>query len=191
MQRCVADVTGQGKDLKGAFAVCTAQSQKSGYSEPGSTKQTGKGKAREKQFKKESDMGKKARSYERAVKAGRKAEDMAAVFANLAEGAANFSGHKRGIEVAARIGTILATGGDGQGAKLIQELEHALSYVQKNLAIIDAMYADQPVWKSDDFGYRRKRVEVLDDLVDALGFLEKRASNAQVWLGQLAKNERA
>jgi len=86
MQRCVADVTGQGKDLKGAFAVCTAQSQKSGYSEPGSTKQTGKGKAREKQFKKEPDMGKKAKSYERAVKAGRKSEDMADVFAQLTEG---------------------------------------------------------------------------------------------------------
>lgn len=85
MQRCVADVTGQGKDLKGAFAVCTAQSQKSGYSEPGSTKQTGKGKAREKQFKKDPDMGKKARSYEKAVKAGRKSEDMATVFASLDE----------------------------------------------------------------------------------------------------------
>jgi len=86
MQRCVADVTGQGKDLKGAFAVCTAQSQKSGYSKPGSTKQTGKGAAREKQFKKEPDMGKKAKAYEKAVKAGRQAEDMAAVFANLEEG---------------------------------------------------------------------------------------------------------
>ena len=86
MQRCVADVTGQGKDLKGAFAVCTAQSQKSGYSEPGSVKQTGKGAAREKQFKKEPDMGKKSKSYEKAVKAGRKSENMASVFAGLEEG---------------------------------------------------------------------------------------------------------
>lgn len=81
LQRCVADVTGQGKDLKGAFAICTAQSQKAGYSEPGSTKQTVKGAVREKFFKKQPDMGKKAGAYEKAVKAGRKSEDMAAVFA--------------------------------------------------------------------------------------------------------------
>jgi hypothetical protein len=86
MQRCVADVTGQGKELGRAFAICTAQSQKSGYSDPGSVKQTGKGKAREKFFKKQPDMGKKAGAYEKAVQAGRKAEDMAAVFAQLQEG---------------------------------------------------------------------------------------------------------
>lgn len=86
MQRCVADVAGQGKDLKGAFAICTAQSQKAGYSKPGSTTQTGKGAAREKQFKGAPDMKKKAGAYERAVKAGRQAEDMADVFAQLAEG---------------------------------------------------------------------------------------------------------
>jgi hypothetical protein len=85
MQRCVADVAGQGKELGSAFAICTAQSQKAGYSEPGSTKQTGKGKAREKFFKKQPDMGKKAGAYEKAVQAGRKAEDMAAVFATLDE----------------------------------------------------------------------------------------------------------
>lgn len=85
MQRCVADVAGQGKELGSAFAICTAQSQKSGYSEAGSRKQTGKGKAREKQFKKEPDMGKKAGAYERAVQAGRKSESMAAVFARLEE----------------------------------------------------------------------------------------------------------
>jgi hypothetical protein len=109
----------------------------------------------------------------------------------LDESGANFSGTKGGVEVAARVGFILATGADGQGAKLVQELEHALSYVQKNITLIDAMYADQPAWKSDDFSNKRKRVEALDDLVDALGFLEKRAANAQAWLGQLAKNERA
>lgn len=85
MQRCVADVTGQGRELGNAFAICTAQSQKAGYSEPGSTKQTGKGAAREKQFKKEPDMGKKAKAYERAVKSGRKSEDMATVFGRLDE----------------------------------------------------------------------------------------------------------
>lgn len=85
MQRCVADVTGQGKDLKSAFAICTAQSQKSGYSEPGSRKQTPKGAARERVFKGDPDMGSKKSAFEKAVKAGRKHEDMAAVFAGMAE----------------------------------------------------------------------------------------------------------
>jgi len=85
MQRCVADVTGQGKELGSAFAICTAQSQKAGYSESGSRKQTGKGKAREKQFKKQPDMGTKAGAYERAVQAGRKSESMADVFARIEE----------------------------------------------------------------------------------------------------------
>jgi hypothetical protein len=63
MQRCVADVTGQGKDTAGAFAICTAQSQKAGYAEPGSRKLTGKGKRRERQFAKEKDMPGKRKAY--------------------------------------------------------------------------------------------------------------------------------
>lgn len=74
IQRCVADVTAQGKELKGAFAICTAQSQKAGYSKPGSAKMTGKGAAREKAFKNADDMQAKSAEYERAVQAGRQEE---------------------------------------------------------------------------------------------------------------------
>lgn len=87
MQRCVADVTDQGKDTSSAFAICTAQSQKSGYSEPGSTKQTGKGKAREKFFKKQPDMGAKSASYEKAVGRGRNEDvGMRTILRDLEEG---------------------------------------------------------------------------------------------------------
>jgi hypothetical protein len=89
MQRCVADVTGQGKELGAAFAICTAQSQKAGYSKPGSTKMTGKGAARERTFKNEPDMADKNAEYERAVQAGRKQEDtsMRALIRSLEEAA--------------------------------------------------------------------------------------------------------
>jgi hypothetical protein len=63
MQRCVADVTGQGKDTAGAFAICTAQQQKAGLAEPGSRKLTKKGKRRERQFGREKDMGDKQAAY--------------------------------------------------------------------------------------------------------------------------------
>lgn len=76
IQRCVADVTAQGKELGGAFAICTAQSQKAGYSKPGSAKMTGKGAARERAFKNAPDMDQKGAEYERAVQAGRKQEEI-------------------------------------------------------------------------------------------------------------------
>ena len=63
MQRCVADVAGQGKDTEAAFAICTAQQQKAGYAEPGSRALTGKGQAREKAFKGKRDMGAKRAAY--------------------------------------------------------------------------------------------------------------------------------
>lgn len=85
IQRCVADVAGAGKDTSSAFAICTAQSQKSGYSEPGSRKSTARGAAKERVFGKKDDMGAKSKAYEKAVKRGRN-ESMAGVFANLEEG---------------------------------------------------------------------------------------------------------
>ncbi len=85
MQRCVADVSGQGKEVGSAFAICTAQSQKSGYSEPGSVKQTGKGKAREKFFKGQPDMKSKSAAYEKAVKPRRKEESMREIFDRIEE----------------------------------------------------------------------------------------------------------
>jgi hypothetical protein len=75
MQRCVADVTATGKELGAAFAICTAQSQKAGYSKPGSSKMTGKGAARERAFKNAPDMDQKNAEYERAVQAGRQQEE--------------------------------------------------------------------------------------------------------------------
>jgi hypothetical protein len=84
----VADVTAQGKELKGAFAICTAQSQKAGYSKPGSAKMTGKGAAREKAFKNADDMQAKSAEYERAVQAGRQeAISMRALIRQLEEAA--------------------------------------------------------------------------------------------------------
>jgi hypothetical protein len=87
----VADVTAQGKELKGAFAICTAQSQKAGYSKPGSAKMTGKGAAREKAFKNADDMQAKSAEYERAVQAGRQEEiSMRALIRQLEEAATRF-----------------------------------------------------------------------------------------------------
>ncbi|MFA4971256.1 MAG: hypothetical protein WC683_01500 [bacterium] len=88
MQRCVADVSGQGKDLGAAFAICTAQSQKSGYSQPGARTQTPRGAAREKHFKGQDDMGAKAGAFERAVQRGRKGkeESMDQLLRRLEEG---------------------------------------------------------------------------------------------------------
>ena len=89
MQRCVADVTGQGKELGAAFAICTAQSQKAGYTKSGSSKMTSKGAAKERVFKNEPDMADKNAEYERAVQAGRKQEDtsMRALIRSLEEAA--------------------------------------------------------------------------------------------------------
>ena len=63
MQRCVADVTDQGKEVGAAFAICTAQAQKAGLAEPGSRKLTAKGRKRERQFGREKDMSAKRRAY--------------------------------------------------------------------------------------------------------------------------------
>jgi len=58
----------KGKDKEGAFAICTAQSQKAGYTEPGTKKLTGKGRKAEKKFAKKADMPIKAADYEKRVK---------------------------------------------------------------------------------------------------------------------------
>lgn len=68
MRRCVADVTSQGRDISSAFAICTAQSQKSGYSKPGSIAMTPKGKIRDKQLGKKKDMKAKEAEFEKALK---------------------------------------------------------------------------------------------------------------------------
>lgn len=68
MRRCVADVTAQGKETDTAFAICTKQSQKAGYTEPGTRTMTGKGKKREKQLAQKKDMPAKQAAFEKAIK---------------------------------------------------------------------------------------------------------------------------
>jgi hypothetical protein len=101
IQRCVADVTAQGKELGAAFAICTAQSQKAGYSKPGSSTMTGKGAARERVFKGADDMQAKSAEYERAVQVGRQeAISMRALIRTLEEAV---SGRPRHREILADI----------------------------------------------------------------------------------------
>ncbi len=96
MQRCVADVTATGKELGAAFAICTAQSQKSGYTKKGSSKMTGKGAARERVFKNADDMQAKSADYERAVQAGRQQEEtsMRSIIRQLEEGSKDRPRHR-------------------------------------------------------------------------------------------------
>lgn len=96
MQRCVADVTATGKELGSAFAICTAQSQKSGYTKKGSSKMTGKGAARERAFKNAPDMDQKNADYERAVQAGRQQEEisMRSIIRQLEEGSKDRPRHR-------------------------------------------------------------------------------------------------
>ena len=77
LQRCVVDLTDQGKDLSGAFAICTSTMQKAGYLTKGAgMKQTEKGAKRAAEFAKQPDNKGKLAKYEKAVKAGRKNESV-------------------------------------------------------------------------------------------------------------------
>lgn len=77
LQRCVADLVDQGKDLSAAFAICTSTMQKAGYLTKGpGMEQTAKGEKRARQFAQQGDNKKKLAAYERAVKAGRKEESV-------------------------------------------------------------------------------------------------------------------
>lgn len=96
MQRCVADVTGQGKPTDAAFAICTAQQQRAGYAAPGSRTLTAKGKRRERQFGKERDMPEKRRAY---LAATGRAEEESTI---------------RGMLEALEAGAPVAEGGDEQ-----------------------------------------------------------------------------
>jgi len=76
LQRCVADLVDQGKDLSAAFAICTATMQKAGYLTKGpGMEQTKKGAKRAAEFAKQPDNKGKLAKYEKAVKAGRKKEE--------------------------------------------------------------------------------------------------------------------
>jgi hypothetical protein len=77
LQRCVADLVDQGKDLSAAFAICTSTMQKAGYLTKGAgMKQTEKGAKRAAEFAKQPDNKGKLAKYEKAVKAGRKTESV-------------------------------------------------------------------------------------------------------------------
>lgn len=90
MQRCVADVVGKGKDLSAAFAICTSTMQKAGYLTKGAgMEQTDKGAKRAEHFGAMKDMPKKARAYEKAVKAGRKKEESLSSLASMLVSAVN------------------------------------------------------------------------------------------------------
>ena len=84
MQRCVGDLVAKGKDLSGAFAICTSTMQKAGYLTKGpGMEQTAKGAKRAEHFGAMKDMPKKARAYEKAVKAGRKKEESLSSLASM------------------------------------------------------------------------------------------------------------
>lgn len=75
MRRCVSAVSSEkGLPVDRAFAICTAQSQKYGYLEPGSHKATAKGKALSRKHKRQPEHAAKIDRYERQLKAARMEE---------------------------------------------------------------------------------------------------------------------
>jgi hypothetical protein len=172
IQRCVADVTAQGKELGAAFAICTAQSQKSGYSKPGSSTMTGKGAARERVFKGADDMQAKSAEYERAVQAGRQeAISMRALIRTIEE--ASMGG--RMARSADAIYALASASNPGRNWRIV--IEKLFRHVQDQLAAVDAMYADQPTYKSDDSRAEAERRKVVEDLDAALEALANFATN--------------
>jgi len=76
LKHCVRAVAQKhGGDTKKAFAICTAQLQRSGYLEKGSQKLTAKGKEAEKKHAADPDAKMKLSDYEGLLKANRKKEE--------------------------------------------------------------------------------------------------------------------
>jgi ribosomal protein S27AE len=72
VRHCVRAVAEKyGGDTKKAFAICNAKLQRDGYLEPGSSKLTPAGKAREKKHAADPDAPKKLADYERMLKKSR------------------------------------------------------------------------------------------------------------------------
>ena len=75
MRRCVSAVAGEkGLPVDRAFAICTAQSQKYGYLEPGTHKATGRGKALSRKHKRQPEHQMKIGRYERELARARQQE---------------------------------------------------------------------------------------------------------------------
>lgn len=97
MRRCVSAVAGEkGLPVDRAFAICTAQSQKYGYLEPGTHKATGKGRALSRKHKRQPEHDAKIARYERQLKAARQDEevDTLSLVDALIEGRVVFYGNK-------------------------------------------------------------------------------------------------
>lgn len=75
MRRCVSAVSSEkGLPVDRAFAICTAQSQKYGYLEPGTHKATGKGRALSRKHKRQPEHDAKIARYERQLARARQEE---------------------------------------------------------------------------------------------------------------------
>lgn len=80
VRHCVRSVGQKYNDVSRAFAICTAQLQKTGYLKAGTTELTAKGKAKEKEHAADPDAASKNAEYEKMLKQARKsrAEDSVA-----------------------------------------------------------------------------------------------------------------
>lgn len=77
VRHCVRSVAKKYEgDTAKAFAICTAQLQKSGYLKPNSTTLTAAGKKKEAQHASDPDAAKKTAEYEKLLKANRKSESL-------------------------------------------------------------------------------------------------------------------
>lgn len=74
LRHCVAATTSKGRDTSSAFAVCTAQLQKSGVLKKGSQDLTSKGEKTAAEHEKEPTAAEKDAAYEKALKAAKKYE---------------------------------------------------------------------------------------------------------------------
>lgn len=84
MRRCVSAVSAKpGQDVRGAFAICTAQMQRYGYLQKGTHKATAKGKALSRKHKRQADHGEKIARYERALARERQDEEFLEVLSYL------------------------------------------------------------------------------------------------------------
>lgn len=146
LQRCVADLVDQGKDLSAAFAICTSTMQKAGYLTKGpGMAQTAKGEKRAKQFAAQKDNKGKLAKYEKAVKAGRKKEE--SVLGRLASALNNHLSMTEAVEVPSSVSDWQL---DGPGSReaanaLTKAAKKAQEYIAREVKKADSMGEDEVI----------------------------------------------